>query len=294
MSEPGTWLRGRRALRVVLIALTFPLPFTNLLSGALVVLVTLLTGWRAAATDALWALLLVGAGLWLGGGAWTSPVTGALLLWGGGILGGHLLRLHGSVALAAQIVLAMALLGVVLAGLIGGDPVALWRPVLDQLLAQTGLAEQGALPPDWLDGLAGVMNGVVASSILASIFLAWLIGSWMAGRAEGRSYREAFVQLALGRVLAVLAVLVAVLGLVVFRTTAMNLLLVFGMGFACQGLAVVHWLAERRRWPRFWPVALYGPLLLTTPLTGMIVMTLATIGFIDNWYGLRRPPRDVV
>lgn len=294
MTEPGGWLRNRRPLRVALIAATFPLPFTNLLSGAFVTIATLTGGWRSAALDAAIALAVLVAGLALVGGPWNSVVPGALLLWSGAIFGGHLLGRYRSLSLALQGVTALALAGVLVLGMLTGDPAERWLPLLEELLAGARPSGTPAVTAEWLPGLARLMNGVIAGSLVASIVLAWLVGAWLGGRALGTSYREAFLALRLGRVLAIAAVLIAVAGLALFPAPAANLLLVAGVAFVIQGLSVVHWLADRRQWHRLWPVALYGALLFVAPFTVLMLGTLGTIGYLDNWYGLRRAPRDVV
>jgi hypothetical protein len=69
---------------------------------------------------------------------------------------------------------------------------------------------------------------------------------------------------------------------------------VLGTGFAAQGLAVVHWTADPRQWPRVWPLVLYGPLLLGAPLAGLLLAALAVAGLVDNGFRLRRHRSDVV
>ena len=71
-------------------------------------------------------------------------------------------------------------------------------------------------------------------------------------------------------------------------------LLVLGTGFAAQGLAIVHWTADERRWPRVWPLVLYAPLLLGAPWAGLLLLGLALAGIADNGFALRRRRSDGV
>ena len=73
-----------------------------------------------------------------------------------------------------------------------------------------------------------------------------------------------------------------------------GLLLVLGTGFAAQGLAIVHWTADERRWPRIWPLVLYAPLLLGAPSAGLVLLGLALAGLVDNGFALRRRRTNVV
>lgn len=73
-----------------------------------------------------------------------------------------------------------------------------------------------------------------------------------------------------------------------------GLLLVLGTAFATQGLAIVHWTAAERGWPRIWPVALYAPLLFGAPPAGLMLLALTLAGLLDNLVALRRPRANVV
>jgi hypothetical protein len=66
---------------------------------------------------------------------------------------------------------------------------------------------------------------------------------------------------------------------------------VLGIGFVFQGLAVVHWLVAARGLPWVFFIPVYLPLFLGASLLVLTLFVLATIGFIDNWYGLRRVAR---
>ena len=86
----------------------------------------------------------------------------------------------------------------------------------------------------------------------------------------------------------------AVLLLSGFVSLGGGALLVLCTGFMAQGLAIVHWTADHRGWPRIWPLALYGPLLLGAPPAGLLLLALAFAGLVDNGFGLRWPRPNVV
>lgn len=280
------WLISNRWARVILVAATFPVPFTNLLSGALLVLTVRLAGWRQAGIDGLLAFGLLAAFLAGLGGTWQLPAAAAAGFWAGSVLAGHLLDRYGSLTLPCQVLVACGAAGVLLAGLLMPDAAGFWRPVLEELLGQAQLP--GAPPgSDWTGLVARQMNGLLAASTLVSIMLALLLGQWLASRGGGPDFGLQFASLRMGRVIGGAALAALALVLVGAGGLAGSLLLVFGVGFALQGLAVVHWTARQRRWPRAWPLAVYLPLALSPPVAGVELLLLAVLGFTDNWLSLR-------
>ena len=84
------------------------LPLVNLLSGAVVAMTAATLGWRTALTDCLAGVGILVTLLVLSGGPWDSAVVGALTMWAGALLGGHLLGRTGSFDLAVQVLVAVA------------------------------------------------------------------------------------------------------------------------------------------------------------------------------------------
>ena len=64
-----------------------------------------------------------------------------------------------------------------------------------------------------------------------------------------------------------------------------NIAFVLFAVFWLQGLAIVHWLHGRGILPAFAVVMVY---VLMLPLSAVIVVGLAVLGYIDAWFGLRR------
>jgi hypothetical protein len=293
------WLRAHRLPRIATVVLTFLLPLTNVVSAAIVAMTARADGWRSAALDVVAALVILGALMVVTSGGSGSPAPGpaalgAGALWGGGLLGGALLRRFGSVDLALQVLVVAALAGVVLASLAIPDAQAHWQPVLQALIEAAGLPRVEGLPPGWLATVAALMHGVIAASLLSTLILALMLGLWLDRGSEPGVWRRKFLELRLGRVLslavpAALALLAA--GLL---SLGGGLLLVLGTAFAAQGLAIVHWTANERGWPRIWPLVLYAPLLLGAPPAGLVLLGLALAGLLDNAFGLRRRRPDVV
>jgi len=300
LSGFAVWLRKSRLARIAAIVLTFLLPLTNVISAAILVMAARGAGWRSAAVDAGAGLVLVAGLAQLSGGeaADTAPgtaVLGAVALWGGALLAGIVLRRYRSVDLAVQLVVVITLLGILLASALIPDPRAYWQPILEALIKAAGLPQVGGLPEGWLGTVAGLMNGVIGASLLSTVILAIMLGLWLDRDAvEGDDWRRQFLELRLGRVLSAGIVIAAVLLFAGFSSLGGGALLVLGTGFMAQGLAIVHWTADYRAWPRIWPLALYAPLLLGAPPAGLLLLALAIAGVVDNGFSLRRRRTNVV
>lgn len=279
--------------------LTFLLPLTNVISAAVVVMTARGAGWRTAAIDVVASLvLLLGlVQLTSGDSGTAAPLTTALgagALWIGALLGGGLLRRFQSVDLAVQVIVVLALLGVLAASLAIPDARAHWQPALEALIRAAGLPQLSGLPAGWLGTVAALMHGVIGASLLSTLILALMLGLWLDRDAESEEWHRQFLELRLGRVLSLTTGVAAVLLLTGFVSLGGSALLVLCTGFVAQGLAIVHWTANRRGWPRIWPLALYGPLLLGAPPAGLLLLALAIAGLVDNGFGLRRPRPNVV
>lgn len=294
MGRLANWLSSNRRSRIFLIAGTLLLPLVNLFSGAVVAMTAATLGWRVAVTDCLAGFGILIALLALSGGPWDSAVVGALTMWAGALLGGHLLGRTGSFDLAVQLLVAVAVVAVFAISLFLPDARSYWLPVLEQLIRSAGLPQNEGLPADWLGRLAALMYGVIGASVLMSVLIALLLGGSLAASEDRAGWRRQVLQLRLGRVLtaAVLAGLAAVgAGL---RDAGTGVLLVLATGFVAQGLAVLHWIADHYRWPRFWSVVIYGPLMLSPSLAGLLLVGLMTVGIVDNLISLRRSRTNVV
>ena len=291
MSRFARWFLANQLRRVLVLAGFMVLPLTGLVSAALCALNGEINGWRVAVTDAALAVALL-AGLILLGTAGIDLLLVAAVSWMICALMGSLAGRYGSMNLPAQLLVMGGCLLVAVIFVASGDPAETWRALLTQLYRET--AELGLAMPgeDELQAAARIMTGLVAASSVATMILAVVLGGWLAARVNERPMGSSFPQLRMGYVLGVLAALAGVASIAGAGPIADNLLLVLVTGFVFQGLAVVHWQAQSRRWPQMWPLALYTPMLIL-PLSMLIFVALAAIGFTDNWYNLRRPHTDM-
>lgn len=284
----GRWLLDHRGVRIGLIAGLLPLPLTGVLSAAIVVAVSIAKGWRAAAVDCVIAMLVLGAVTALAGGIWSQLAASGLSTWIAAIGFGVLTRAYGSLTLTLQALIVVVLIGMMGFVLAAADPILFWEEALTDFAAQmTELGVQFS-EPDALLALAPMMSGLIAASAVTSCMLALIIGAWWASGSGGPGFREMFVNIRLGYILGGIAVVAGIAATLLPGHLAGNALLVLGVGFVFQGLAVVHWLVSARGLPWMVLIPVYLPFFMGASITVMALFLLAAVGFTDNWYGLRR------
>ncbi|MEE4186690.1 MAG: hypothetical protein V2J12_13060 [Gammaproteobacteria bacterium] len=284
MSSFAEWLAGQRARRVVFIAGFFPLPFLGILSAAAVVMAAYLQGPRGALIDCTLALLLVALLSTVSG---TDPVLLVLsaastwLVWVGlGSMAGR----SQSLTLAVQFTVVLTLAAMLVFLLVSADPAAFWRTLLEEVYAD--LNEQGFVIAADIEDQARLMTGVVFAAVFGGLVLPLLFGIAWGCRVREQDFGSQLRSLQLGYVIGGLAAVAGVLSILQLETH--GVLLVFGTAFALQGAAVLAWWAQRLQWPRLWWLGLC--LVAIVPAALVLELTLlAAVGFVDNWYGLRRP-----
>ena len=286
----GRWVLAYRGARIGLIAGLLPLPLTGVLSAAIVVAVAISKGWRVAATDCAIAMLVLVAVTIIAGGGWTQVAASGLSTWVVAILLGTVTGLYASLALTLQVLIVVSLIGLTAFVVLSDDPIMFWEAVLTGFAAQMQELGVELNAPDVLVQLAPIMTGLVGVSVITSSMLALVIGAWWAGGNGGPAFREMFVNIRLGYVLGVLAVIAGVAALMLPGQLASNAMLLLGIGFVIQGLSVVHWLVSSRGLPGMVLIPVYLPIFMGASITVMMQFLLATAGFVDNWYGLRRGP----
>lgn len=293
MAGVAEWLLERRPARVVLMAALFPMPLLAVVSAAIVALTAMARGWRVAAADAAMAVVLIGIMTAIAQGFWLQITFGAGLTWlVAGALGN--LRRAGSLNLAVQCAVLLGLAGALAFTIWSRDPRAYWEQVLLDLGERARMAGLEVGPADLMPAAAQLMTGMMAASAVASALAALFLATWWAGRMGAADFAGEFRQLRMGRVMGLLAAVTAALALTGLRTSVDDLLLVLGVGFVIQGLAVVHWHGARRQWPRGWSAFLYLPLALVPALAVAELLILALIGLVDNAYELRRQGTNLV
>ncbi len=284
MAAFAQWLAALRIRRVVFMAAFFPLPFFGLVSSAIVAMNAQLRGGYHALTDCLLALALLVAmaafagldlGLVVGAAAFSWFVMAGL---------GNIVVSTRSLTLAIQGAVMLALIALLGLELAIGDAVAFWSPVLEK--AYTDLAAQGVDIQVDIASQAEITGAAIVAGTLIGTLLSLLLGTSWARAVNSELVAQPFAELRLGYVIGGLAALTGLA--VVFGLPTAGALLVFGTAFVFQGIAVLAWWAGQLEWPGGWWIGLLVVAVLLPQIFVLVVMLLATVGFVDNWYGLRR------
>jgi hypothetical protein len=297
VSSFGAWLAARRVPRVAFIAGFYQLGLFGVVSTAVVVLSAIAKGWRTAMADCLIAggLLLVFAVVT--GGPWEVFAISASFVWPVAVALGGLTGQFATLTLPVQVLLVVAALGVIVFSAMVGDTSAYWQSVLQAAASELESAGIEIANPEVLELWAPLMTGFTAAMLIVTIMLSLVLGTWWASGAGGLGLGQMFRNLRLGNVVSVAAAVAGIATILTSATVASDLLLVFGTGFMLQGLAVLHWQARARRLP--WPLLLavyltLFPFLLGPSVAAVAWLLVAGVGFIDNWFMLRRVGGNVV
>jgi hypothetical protein len=203
-----------------------------------------------------------------------SPVSLALLL-----------KRTGSMNLCFQVAVLGAAAALITIYVVLPDPVAIWTPLLHQILdsmASAGLkieGDQNALVMAW----ARTMWGALTALALAMVFCGLLLGRWwqlllQTPGSFGSEYRRLRLGVTLGLAITVL------FGAALATESPLidSLSWVAFVALAFQGLAAAHRSKAGGRLNKGWLAAIY--VLLIVPLSMSItVFVLAIWGFADNW-----------
>lgn len=284
----GSWLVERRIARVALVAALLPMPLLGIFSAAIVVGVAIIKGWRESLVDCVIATAILLLLTTVGGEGVSQVLFSCVSTWGVALLMGGLTGVHGSLSLAIQAVIVLCCAAIFGFAVVVDDPVQFWQPILESIAQQMQQFGVELSDANAIIGLSPIMSGLFVAGTITSSIVALLIGCWWVGGVRGVAFRELFLSLRLGYVIGGIAALTGVGSLLGFQPLAGNLLLAAGTGFLFQGLSVVHWHVTRRQLPWVVVIPLYLPFFMGSSFLIMALFLFSAVGFIDNWYGLRR------
>lgn len=222
-----------------------------------------------------------------------------LLCWPPAWLLALVLRSTISLSRTFQAAALLGILGVAGFYLVLGDPTVWWNQILDQLRQEligatpsqptsdhATLEQVLILLKDWAPYLAGQVIGAALIFIISAL----LLGRWWQSLLFNRGgFGPEFQALRLGQALALFTL--ALFGLTVVSGWAplANIVLVLGVLYTVQGIALVHALLAKLQLSSAWLILFY---LLLIPLLSQVVMAL---GIVDAWADFRnriRPRSD--
>ena len=289
----GRWAAALIAATAALLFWLFP-PFI-IVSGAAVALVTL----RRGVVEGVLLLILAGLGatglVWLALGVPWPMLNVLLAYWLPLWLLALVLRVTVSLSATFQAAAVFSLLAVAGFYLVLGDPAIWWVSVLDQwqlnltaLVSSEQVADQATLDQllTLLRQWAPLLPGQAVSGTLLFVLLALLLGRWwQAVLFNPEGFRPEFHQLRLRRPLAVFTLVIFGVAIGSGWPLLNNFMLVLGMLYAVQGVAVVHAVVFKWQLAPAWLLLFY---LLLIPLLSQWVMVL---GVADAWLDLRNRDR---
>jgi hypothetical protein len=288
MRAVAKWLVARPLNGVLVLAATSS-PYLGFLSAALVVLLALHGGTRLAVLKAAGAGLLLGViGVIVG----TPPsviLAVAAVYWLPALLLATLLTVTRSLTLTLQVSVLVAVLGMLVFFGVVGDPVAFWEAELGaaaEIWRSMGAVELADSLTQGQAMLAAQMTMFIVT-LLWTIYAATLVlGYTLFQQLPGETDRFGrFRDLSFGRVLALIMALCSLVALVTGAAWLQNIAFVMFAVFWLQGLAIMHWLHGVEALPGFAVAMVY---VLMLPLSAVVVIGLAVLGYIDAWFDLRR------
>lgn len=258
-------------------------PF-GVLVGAIIALVTLRVGeadgfkiLAAAMMTTVVAALLMSGSVWPGVVAIVEYMLPVWLL-------SLVLRSTSSLALSLSLSMLIAGLGVIAFHLSIGDTTAWWQQVFNTYLLPVFNETGTPFPEEMFANLTEVATLLIAMFVIVLWFAILLLGRWwQSALYVPGQFREDFYEIRLPKNIALLAVVVALVGLFTQSMLIQDLSGVLMAGLMFQGLAVAHHAVNKRQMNSFWLGGLYVFLFLF-PQT---ILILATIGLIDTWVDIR-------
>jgi hypothetical protein len=288
MRAMAKWLVARPLNGVLVLAATSS-PYLGFLSAALVVLLVLHDGARTATLKAAGAAVLLAL---IGVVVGTPPsvvLAVAVVYWLPAALLATLLAVTRSLTLTLQVSVLVVVFGMLVFFGIVGDPVAFWQAELGaaaEVWRGLGAMELADSLSESQAMLAAQMTMFIAT-LLWTIYAATLVlGYKLFRQLPGEPDRYGrYRDLNFGRVLALVMALCSVIALVTGAAWLQNIAFVMFAVFWLQGLAIVHWLHGAGILPGFAVAMVY---VLMLPLSAVVVVGLAVLGYIDAWFDLRR------
>jgi hypothetical protein len=285
----AAWLVARPQNAVIVLAATLLIPYLQVLSGIIMVLLVLRQGTRLAIFEGAAAGALV-AVIGLIAGAPVAQLFGSMLTtWAPAIVLGGVLHATRSLTLTMQVSMLIAIFLTIAFHVIVADPVAYWQPVTTYMLEwarQSNLQEQVQLMES--DPVM-TANMVTIAIVLSSwmLYVLYLLFGYhvfkqMAG--EKGDYGR-FCDLNFGRVLALIMALVSLLAVASGVFAIQNVAFLLFAMFWIQGLAILHWMHFEGRLPLFVVIVTY---ILLPVLHVFLILALAVLGYTDAWFRYRR------
>ena len=274
--------------------LSLPFPFLIIFSGAALALVALQLGLSQSVKVMLIStMLILVLTYFLLGRVSMGPLYAWLLV----ILIATVYRNTQSINMSLQLLTVLGILSVLFLAVIFPDLQSHWQSFLQSALkviekdpAFQGMWESAKLSPErlekYLPVIASIMTGVLVSLFILITSMTVFLGRWWQSFQDNiRSFREEFISIRLGRVLAVLAIVFLIAALMLKYAILWQLALVCLSIFSIQGIAIVHAFFGQFSNSIIGFVLVYGLLFIAAP---QMIVTLSALGAIDAFFNFRK------
>lgn len=274
--------------------LSLAFPFMILFSGAALALVTMQLGLAQSVK----VLLISAALIFLGSYFLQGSISiGPFYAWAAVIMVAMVYRNTKSLSLSIQLLTIIGLVAVSLVAVLFPDLQTHWHNFMQNAFkafekdaALQAMMQGDRLSPERLEKyipiIASVMTGILVSLfVLSTSITVFLARQWYGFQENTRSFREEFVALSLGKVLAGLAIVLLVAALVFKYAILWQLALVCLSIFSLQGMAIVHAFLGQFSNASFGFILVYGLLFIAAP---HMVLTLSTLGLVDSFFDFRK------
>lgn len=287
MQAVATWLVARPLNAVLALAATSS-PYLGFLSSILIVLFVLRQGLRTAAFEALAAGALLGVVSIAVGTPASVVIAVAIVFWLPAMMLAAILAATRSLTLTLQMSVLVTMLGMLVFFVAVGDPTAFWEGELQVAAEVWRNLGANELADSLIEGgelLASQMTMFIVVMLWTIYAATFVLGYRLYRQLPGETPQcGRFRDLNFGRVIALMMAVSSVVALLGDAAWLQNIAFVLFAVFWMQGLAIVHWLHGRGILPAFAVVMVY---VLMLPLSAVVVVALAVVGYIDAWFRLR-------
>jgi hypothetical protein len=273
--------------------LSLPFPFLVICSGAALALVAMQVGL----SQSIKVMLISGILFSLTTYFLIERVSIVpLYAWLAVILMATVYRNTRSLSLSLQLLMLLGVISVLLIAVVFPDLKNQWLNFMQSAFktiekdpALQGVWQSANLSPEKLDKylpfIASIMTGLLASLLMLSTAITIFLGRWWQGFQENiRSFREEFIAIRLGKVLAIFAIVLIIAALVLNYAVLWQLALVCLSIFSIQGMAIVHAFIVQFSNSTIGFVLVYGLLFVAAP---QMIVALSALGVIDTFFNFR-------
>lgn len=220
-------------------------------------------------------------------GAVTLALVTAVAYWLPAVALASLLLRTNSLTLCLQVLTLLGLAAIGIFWIVADDPTSFWLPLLEEYFEPWIQQSQPALDSSvLLPALARFLTGGIVGFWLLTMATGLMLARWWQGLlGDTELLGPAFREHRQGKAVGLIAALIFIAAGLSSFALLQNLVMVLVMMFMLQGLALAHWLTKNRGLKTFWLGVIYIALPLALPWSAV---SLAAVGFMDNWLKLRR------